>query len=312
MSDPIYETVVERIQDIYQSSPEVERVLLRQILEELSIKGYSETYETIWLADFKEVPVNVEQFMCNPYYLGKVNRCGEAIYPFWKQTINDIFNHGNQYSEIALSGATRIGKTSSAIILMSYMLYRLMLYRNPHEYFQKKEISKFTVGFANLTKELAASVAFREFNDTLKECPWFMDHGKVSKSDTNFYYMPEGDKIEIISGSDAAHFLGKQCWCLVGDTQILTDEGVKTIRSCADTYQNVAQIIDNTMHYTRAYVCQTRVTNVTIRVELEDGTVIEGTPDHQVMLSDGSYKALGDLSNSDDLLTFNTNQYQRR
>ena len=48
--------------------------------------------------------------------MGRVNRNGEAVYPFWKHTIRDIFDHGNQYNEIALSGATRIGKTSTAII----------------------------------------------------------------------------------------------------------------------------------------------------------------------------------------------------
>jgi len=229
MSDYIDEDVVERIQNIYKTSSPAEQTLLRRILEEISLYGDSQTYRDIWLADFKEVPVTVDQFICDPRYLGKVNRQGAAVYPFWRQTINDIFSHGNQYSEIALSGATRIGKSSTAIIIMSYMLYRLMLYRNPHEYFMKKEISKFTVGFANLTKELASSVAYREFNDTLKECPWFMDHGRVSRSDNNFYYMPEGDKIEIISGSDAAHFLGKQCWAIFIDEVSFAKAGIKDI-----------------------------------------------------------------------------------
>lgn len=229
MSDYVDESIVQRIQNIYKSSGAAEQKLLHQILEEISLYGDSQTYKDIWLADFKEVPVGIDQFISDPYYLGSVNRNGDAVYPFWKQTINDIFDHGNQYSEIALSGATRIGKTSTAIIIMCYMLYRLMLYRNPHEYFMKKEISKFTIGFANLTKELAASVAFREFNDTLKECPWFMDHGRISRSDNNFYYMPEGDKIEIISGSDAAHFLGKQCWAIFIDEVSFSKAGIKDI-----------------------------------------------------------------------------------
>ncbi|WP_221934313.1 hypothetical protein, partial [Klebsiella pneumoniae] len=89
--------------------------------------------------------------------------------------------------------------------------------RNPHEYFKKKEVSKFFICFANLTRELAAGVAYREFNDTLKESPWFNDHGRFSRSDRNFYYIPEGDKIDIIAGSDAAHMLGLQVWSAVMD-----------------------------------------------------------------------------------------------
>lgn len=306
MADLIDENVIQRIQDIYASSPPSEQAILRQVLEEVAIHGESQTYRDIWLADFKEVPVSIDRFISDPYYMGRVNRNGEAVYPFWKHTIRDIFEHGNQYNEIALSGATRIGKTSTAIIILAYMLYKLMLYRNPHEYFQKKEVSKFTVGFANLTKELAAGVAFREFNDTLKECPWFMDRGKISRSDKNFYYVPEGDKIEIIAGSDSAHFLGKQCWCLSGDTQIVTADGVKTLQSCAGSYQDIVQLTDDGLQYTSAYVAQTATVDTLIEIELEDGSIIRGTPDHKVMLTNGSYKALGDLSSSDDLLTFNT------
>lgn len=302
----IDESVIERIQKIYNSSSFQERQLLRQILEEISLTGDSETYEKLWLADFKEVPVSIDQFISDPYYLGETNRNGDAVYPFWKETVRDIFDHGNQFNEIILSGATRIGKTSSAIIIMSYMLYRLMLYRNPHEYFQKKQVSKFTVGFANLTKELAASVAYREFNDTLRNSKWFMDHGSVSRSDRNFYYIPEGDNIEIIAASDAAQLLGKQCWCLSGDTQIVTADGVKTLQSCAGSYQDIVQLTDGGLQYTSAYVAQTATTDTLIEIELEDGSIIRGTSDHKVMLTDGSYKALSDLSSSDDLLTFNT------
>ena len=310
MADLIDENVIQRIQDIYASSPPSEQAILRQVLEEVAIHGESQTYRDIWLADFKEVPVSIDRFISDPYYMGRVNRNGEAVYPFWKHTIRDIFEHGNQYNEIALSGATRIGKTSTAIIILAYMLYKLMLYRNPHEYFQKKEVSKFTVGFANLTKELAAGVAFREFNDTLKECPWFMDRGKISRSDKNFYYVPEGDKIEIIAGSDSAHFLGKQCWCLSGDTQIVTADGVKTLQSCAGSYQDIVQLTDDGLQYTSAYVAQTATTDTLLEVELEDGSIIRGTPDHKVMLTDESYKAISDLSSSDNLLAFNARRLQ--
>ena len=244
MADLIDENVIQRIQDIYASSPPSEQAILRQVLEEVAIHGESQTYRDIWLADFKEVPVSIDRFISDPYYMGRVNRNGEAVYPFWKHTIRDIFEHGNQYNEIALSGATRIGKTSTAIIILAYMLYKLMLYRNPHEYFQKKEVSKFTVGFANLTKELAAGVAFREFNDTLKECPWFMDRGKISRSDKNFYYVPEGDKIEIIAGSDSAHFLGKQCWAIFIDEVNFTKAGVKDINLAKQHMKNLYDTVN--------------------------------------------------------------------
>lgn len=244
MSDAITSDVVERIQKIYKSSTSAEQKVLRQILEEIATYGTSPTYDDIWLADFKEIPVSIDEFISNPYYLGETNRNGDAVYPFWKQTARNIFEHGNQYNEIILSGATRIGKTSSAIIIMSYMLYRLMLYRNPHEYFQKKQVSKFTVGFANLTKELAASVAYREFNDTLRNSKWFMDHGSVSRSDRNFYYIPEGDNIEIIAASDAAQLLGKQCWCIFIDECNFAKSGIKDINIAKAHMKNIYDTVN--------------------------------------------------------------------
>lgn len=303
MSDYVNDDVINRIQKLYTSASPAEKSLLKQILEEIAIYGDSQTYRDIWLADFKEVPVTMEEFICNPVYLGEVTNGGKQVYPFWQTTLSDIFEHGNQYNEIILSGATRIGKTSTAVTIMAYMLYRLMLYRNPHEYFQKKAISRFTIAFANLTKDLAEGVAFHEFNTTLRESKWFMDHGEMNRSIQNPIYLPEGNKIDIIAGSDAAHLLGLQIWCLKGDTQILTTEGVKRIEDCVNTSQNILQLVDDALVPSTADVMCTGYTDELIRIELKDGTIIEGTPEHRVMLSDGTYKALGDLSSSDDLRT---------
>lgn len=224
-----YEGVAERIQSVYASCSKMEQKQLIQILQEMSISGESQTLEQLWLTDFKEVPVSIDEFICNPYYLGQTNRNGDAVYPFWRETVRNIFNEGNRYSEIVLSGATRIGKTSTMTIIMAYMLYRLMLYRNPHEYFKKKEVSRFTIAFANLNMKLAEGVAYREFNDTLKDSPFFNEHGRFSRSDRNFYYIPEGDKIDIVAGSDATMFLGMQIFAAAIDECNFAKAGVKDI-----------------------------------------------------------------------------------
>ena len=301
----IYEDAIDRITSVYNSCSKAEQKLLMDILNEMSNTGYSYTLERVWLSDFQEIPVGIDQFLNDPYYLGETNNLGENIYPFWRNMMNEVFNAGNRYNEIVISGATRIGKSSTCVTMMAYMLYKLMLYRDPHRYFGKKAISKFTLGFANLTKELALSVGFREFNDTLKASKWFMDHGTVTRSDRNFYYLPEGDNIEIIPASDGAQLLGKQLWCLTGDTQILTTDGIKTLEECSGTFQQVIQYSGNFLFSSEALVCQTATTDYTIKIELEDGTVIEGTPDHRIMLTDGSYKCLKDLTSSDDVLTLN-------
>lgn len=227
--DPNYDEIVPRIQQVYNSCSHSEQVMLKQILTELADTGYSYTYEQLFLSDFTEMPVPISEFISSYKYLGNVTAGGDSVYPFWRSTLSDVFGHGNKYNEIVLSGATRIGKTSTMVTILCYMLYRLMIYRDPHAYFKKKQVSRFTIAFANLNEKLAAGVAYREYNDTLKECPWFMDHGRISRSDRNFYYMPEGDQIDIVAGSDSSNFLGMQIWAAGIDECNFAKAGVKDI-----------------------------------------------------------------------------------
>lgn len=303
-----YSEVIDRIKSTYKSATDEERYYFRRILEEFSTLGFSNTYEQIWLADYKEIPVDIDTFLCDDRYLGKTNRNGEAVYPYWRKVLRDIFGNGNRYEECFFTGATRIGKSSTAITGAAYMLYRLMCLRDPQAYFGKKDISKFSILFFNITKDMAKGVAFREFNDTLAASPWFMDHGRISRSERDFYYIPEGGKIDIDYGSDAAHGLGKQVYCLIGDTEIVTSEGCRKLSDLCDRNIELLQYNDINQCYelSAADVVLTKFVQDTIRITLEDGSVIEGTYDHLIMLSDGSYKKLGEITSSDDLLTLNT------
>lgn len=301
-----YADVLQRIQSSYSSCSRIEQELLKSILQEIIDTGDSYTLERLWLADFKEVPVSISQFLCDPHYLGESNNNGDAVYPFWKETMNNIFSAGNKYSEILLSGATRIGKSSTAVSIMAYMLYRLMIYRNPHEYFKKKAVSRFTLAFANLTKDLASGVAFHEFQTTLKTSPWFQEHGRFTNSISNYVYVPEGEAIDIIPASDSAHVLGMQLWaCLSGDTQLLTNKGCKRLDECAGTYQNVYQLVGGRFVSTEALVVKTKEVTSLVKIILDDESYIQGTPDHRLMLPDRSYAMLQDLRSGDKLLRYN-------
>ena len=240
----IYQDAVKRIQSSYSSCSKSEQSLLLQILQEMSVSGYSYTLENLWLSDFYEIPVGIEQFLCDPDYLGGATNNGKSVYPFWKNMMSDLFSSGNRYNEIILSGATRIGKTSTAVTVMAYMLYKMMLYRDPHTYFNKKPTSRFSLIFANLTKELANGVAFFEFNSTIKESPWFMRHGTMNRSVNNPVYLPQGDKINILPCSDAAHALGMQVWCALMDETNFAKAGIKDIGKAKASMKNLYDTIN--------------------------------------------------------------------
>lgn len=224
-----YEDIITRIQGIFNQCNPLEQKQFLKILEELSDKGYSETLDTLYLVDFKEVPVDINRFLTDPQYLGCSNDNGNQIYPGWWEVYNNVFDTSKDIYEVVLSGATRIGKTSTAVSMMCYMLYLLMCYRNPQKYFGLKEVSRATIAFANLTKDLAQGVAFVEFNDTLKKSPWFNEHGRFTNSATRPIYIPEGENIELVAASDAAHVLGMQLWCALLDEVNFARAGVKDI-----------------------------------------------------------------------------------
>lgn len=224
-----YEDIITRIKAIYNSCNPIEQNTLLKILEELSDKGYSQTLEQVYLVDFKEVPVSIDRFLCDPEYLGASNDCGNQIYPGWWDAYHSVFDSQSDIYEVLLSGATRIGKTSSAVSMMCYMTYLLMCYRNPQKYFGLKEVSRATIAFANLTKELALSVAFREYNDTLLISPWFNRHGKFTQSDTKPVFIPEGNQIEISAASSGSMLLGKQLWCCLMDEVNFAKANIKNI-----------------------------------------------------------------------------------
>ncbi|MBP5433590.1 Hint domain-containing protein [Ruminococcus sp.] len=254
MTDTVtVESVVERIKDVYNSCDKAEQRVLRQILGEIADMGESPTYEQVWLADYKEIPVSIDTFLNSEKYLGKTNRQGEAVYPFWRKELRKVFGAGNKFYEWILTGATRIGKTSTAITAAAYMLYRLMCLRDPQKFFGKKEISKFSLLFFNVTKDLAKGVAFREFNDTLRESPWFNAHGTFSRSERDFFYIPEGGKIVIDYGSDASHGLGQQVFCAIMDEVNFAQAGVRDVKKAKKkmrkTYNTLAARVTGTFKH---------------------------------------------------------------
>ena len=304
----IFDDIPEKIQKIYNSCSASEQKYLLQILKELSESdmGYSQTYTDIWLADYKEIPVDIDTFLNSPAYLGLTNREGQAVYPFWRKELQTVFNAGNKYYEWIFTGATRIGKSSTAITATAYMLYRLMCLRDPQKFFNKKEISTFSILFFNVTIDLAKSVAYREFQDTILACPWMLAHGTQAGSEKNPYFIPEGGKISIDVGSGSSHALGQQVYvgfCLVGSTKIVTAAGVKTLQELDSCPARVKQLHLGEIIWSDAFILQTDKVNITVRITLSDGTEIEGTPEHRLLKQDGEYCSLQDLELNAHILT---------
>ena len=297
----ILDIAPERFAAIYSSLDPVEQGTLTQILQEFSETGESETYNTVWLQDYEEIPVDIDTFLENDEYLGKATNHGTQIYPFWRNALREIFANGDTaFHEVVFSGAIGIGKTAIAVYAISYLLYRLLCLKRPQRYFGFADSDDIAIFFFNATVALAEGVGYKRLHACCLQSPWFMAHGKKLGSSSNPYYAPD-KHIVIRAGSKGQHGLGQQIFCVVGSTKVVTDCGVIPIEKLEGMDVNVLQKTDDGLVFTKAPVIKTKYTQDTIRITLDNGAVIEGTPEHKVMLTDGTYKALGDLTENDEL-----------
>lgn len=229
-----WEEVIQRIKNSYDNFASEEQQVLRTIVEEIAEYGQSPTYENIWLADFKEIPVDKYTFLTSSEYLGNSNNNGAAIYPAWMHTMLELEAAGNQYTEIVFTGATRTGKTSTAVSDAAYMFYWLMCLRDPQSYFGLKSVTNISIFFFNITQTLAKGVAFKEFNTLLANSPWFLKHGHMNASEATPTYIPDDPLITIEYGSDASHALGKATFVVVFDECNFAAAGIKDINKAKE------------------------------------------------------------------------------
>lgn len=205
-------------------SPENKELVLK-ILTEYKESGNSETLKELWEVDYNEIPVSIEEFITNDYYLGKTTGNGKLIYPYWREKYKEIFDQHLNYEEIVLTGAIGVGKTRTAVICLCYLLYKLMCLKNPQAYFNLLEGDKITIFFLNITLPLAEGVGYKTMHEYLLASPWFMERGTVTGRVNERYNPPHN--IEIRFGSKGEHALGQQVYAAFMDEIEFKKSGIK-------------------------------------------------------------------------------------
>ena len=191
---------------------------------------------------------------------------------------------------------------------MCYELYKLLCLKNPNRYYLGAQETIWIL-FFNLSLGLAEKTMFGKFQKAVQSSPWFMKNGTVTGR-TNLVYQPHKD-VKIGLGSTEEHALSiAVMFCLAGDTEIYTENGFIPIEQLKDKEIKVYTLNkDGTTQLTDepVVVKQTGTTNELYEITLENGHKFRCTPDHKMLLSDGTYKEAQDLSLTDDLAEVNTN-----
>ena len=114
--DRVAEETLHGDRDLFDTLTAYERSLVVQWLSEAIITGdvQNAVHNVLWEIDFDRKPVDIETFITDPYYLGKM--C-EGLDQHWVDDLKKVFAPGSQVFEWVMTGAIGIGKTTLAMIL---------------------------------------------------------------------------------------------------------------------------------------------------------------------------------------------------
>jgi len=109
------------IQKEYEKLSKQERELLHRLFHESNDEGFSEEYHKLQKVIFKKTPPTPEEFLdWRNGWLPK--HFSENIYDWVKEDFCSMLNNKKHYSHIVLYGATRLGKSFCAILLILYII----------------------------------------------------------------------------------------------------------------------------------------------------------------------------------------------
>ena len=179
--------------------------------------------------------------------------------------------------------------SSIAIVGLAYELYKLMCLKNPQRYWGTNKT--IFVAFFNNNLELAKSVGFSAMHDLIRKSEWFLNHGEF-RGRVNQVYQPNKD-IQLVAGSLPSHIIGKDVFCITGNTKILTNSSIKTASELSKLRGGLLlpQVDSNgDTHLSQpCEVSYTKDTTCLVKITLENNDILEVTPEHRLMISLGAY-----------------------
>lgn len=224
---------------------EKEKELALKILEEYSNNGSSAQLNKLLYEDYEEIPVTIKEFLHIPQYLGKGLTDEEGrftIFPYWERLLEEIYPDPLQpakYNTLALTGAIGLGKSTIAVIIGCYELYRMMCLKNPYTHYGLMPTDMITFAVLNITMDAAKGVAWSKLQSLIQSSKWFMDRGTISKSDVPEWKPPKG--LELIYGSQSRHIIGRAVyWAFADEVSFQPNQDVEKQKEKAQNLINTA------------------------------------------------------------------------
>lgn len=199
---------------------------------DLSNLTLQEKEELTWIIEephYKSRPVDIETFIEDDYYLGKIYGHG-FLFPYWKKLLKKIYPtpFASPYEEIVLSCAIGAGKSHTTSVSMAYELYKLLMLKDPNKYYGLLQTDTIVFMLFAATQGTATDVNWGYISNILATSPFFQDHLDFTETKASFIELAPQIGIQI--GSRAHKALGKAVLSAVldeGNFGIIQDQ-VKT------------------------------------------------------------------------------------
>ena len=132
-----------------------------------------------------------------------------------------------------------IGKSTEAVIIGCYELYRMLCLKNPYIYYGLQPIDLITFAVMNITMDAAKGVAWSKMQSLIQSSEWFMEKGTITRSDIPEWKPPKG--IELIYGSQSRHIIGRAVfWAFFDEVSFQPNQDVEKQKEKAKTLINTA------------------------------------------------------------------------
>lgn len=217
-----------------------------KILKEYSDTGTSEAYNQLLLVDYKEIPVDIYTFLHDKKYLGRglIDEEGRyTLFKYWEDLLIKIYPDPLKppiCNTLALTGAIGIGKSTVAVIIGLYELYRLLCLRNPYVFYHIMNNDVITFALLNITMDASARVGWSKIQNLLQMSDWFLANGSLTRSLQPEWKSKDG-KVELIFGSRTEHIIGRAVmWCFIDEISFQPNQDVETQKKKAQDLVSAA------------------------------------------------------------------------
>jgi hypothetical protein len=213
---------------LFDSLDAYEQKLVIQWLSDALLDGNAENavHDVLWEIDFIRKPVDVETFITDKHYMGKVVSALDedalaegqtaGLHDNWVADLKNVFAPGSQVFEWVMTGGIGIGKTTVAMLAMAYKVYWLSCLRNPPPYYGLLADSLFVFGIYSITKRQVADTGYLKLRGWIDSSPYFrFEYPRNTKIDSQVQFTKQ--TVKIIPGSQELHALGLDMYSFAMD-----------------------------------------------------------------------------------------------